>query len=157
MAQANAQPSKDDDEVAKLRRQLAEKTAELETAKANALAGIDEPLMAGTEEIDDGMATVINVSSQTVTFNIGNGRRVTLKPKQHTVIEKLYAYPQTGASKNGDPIPAVIEQLTDGRVVPWDHKKAAPYQSRFQDTAALREKNERIKRLQQEERASRRG
>ena len=142
---ANAQ----DDELAKLRRQLAEKTAEAESFKAKAdIKGIDDEIGQATEEIDDGLVEVVNVSGQEVTFNVGNGRRVKLKPKQHTRIEKLYAYPQRGMNPNGDPVPAVVEMLTDGRVVPWDHKKAAPFRTVYQNTVALRAKQDAMKKLQ---------
>lgn len=106
----------------------------------------------GTEEIDDGLVEVINISGREVLFNVGRERRVRLKPQQKTRLEKLYALPQQGINPNGDPVPSVVEMLTDGAVVASTHRKAKPF---YKNTAALREKAEETRRLQAEAKANR--
>lgn len=127
-----------------MQRRIAELEAENRALKAAPPATVDAPIESemGTEEIDDGMEDVINVSGQEVKFNIGNGRVVKLKPTQHTKIERLYALPQQGASKNGDPVPAVIEMMTDGRVVAARHRKARSF---YKNLAARKAQLDQLK------------
>lgn len=77
-------------------------------------------------EVDDGKMTVVNAGGLPMTFNIGH-TKITLKPGQKTRIEKMYALPQSGINPKGDPIPSVIEMLTDGNVVAETHRKARPF------------------------------
>lgn len=65
---------------------------------------------------------VVNISSETVKFDIGD-MKIVLKPGERIAIHKNYAFPRK-LKQDRDPLPSVVELETGGRVVATTDRRA---------------------------------
>lgn len=81
----------------------------------------DEP------EFESNQVEVVNVGPSTVKFDI-DGNRIVLKPGHVIPIHKSYGLPRP-TQPNRDPLPSVVELLTDRKVLPVTDPRAKQFLS----------------------------
>lgn len=75
-----------------------------------------------TEELfEDNTKEIVNISSQTVRFQIDN-QKIVMQPGDRRRINANYATARA-LQPNRDPVPSVVELLTNKMVLPVDHPK----------------------------------
>lgn len=74
-----------------------------------------------TKQARSNLVTIYNISGQRATFELDGAIHV-LKPRESAKIHEAYTKPRQSVPGR-DPVPSIIEMLTDGRVLPETHKK----------------------------------
>lgn len=74
------------------------------------------------DDQESNVAEVVNISSETIKFEIA-GVRFTLGPKEKAQVHRNYALPRKMA-EGRDPIPSAIELLTNHKVLLVTDKRA---------------------------------